>query len=430
MSQHADDRDPEAAWRRVEELGAFVPVERRVRVDGADVEIVKTYGDCTLTALFFRAPAGLMIHALPTWPPEIVGGASGGMVGDLHVMEYPPVLPERSSIRVSIGRRPTPWDEDAIDIPVDRARTERFDRLVAEPVPQIESVGVRVQLVSLASGLIRTAAELLIDATDEGILAVELGQAPFRPHVAAGPGPAALWRDWHPPPQEAGTVRRVERGIRVTMTAAAEATVSARRLTPEELAKLPPPRERSPDWRAWAPGREELTVQGASGRGGPPPERPRIEPILYFDALLEASEAIGLSLEQLWAYRFAGARATIPSPQAERSVTLRGTTLDGAGCRVELLGWDPVGPNGFRLTARCDPPDAWPDLRITEGAASASLWCEPPYQGELSASLPLSHASLFEGPTVDVALRMVARRVEPIALVARLTPSGAKERDL
>jgi hypothetical protein len=217
-------------------------------------------------------------------------------------------------------------------------------------------------------------------------------------------------------------VKRVERGGRITVTAAAEVTLTARRLTAEELAKLPPPRERPPDWRAWAlPGREPLTVQGGSGRGGPPPERPRIEPILYFDAPPESSEAVELALEQLWAYRFAGAHATIPSPQEQRSISLEGTALEGAGCRVNLQRWDPVGPNGFRLTARCDPPDAWPDLRILQGQTSVSLWCEPPYEGEVSAGLPLNHAALFDRPTVEIALRMAAHRVEPVTLVARLT---------
>lgn len=352
------------------------------------------------------------------------------MAGDLHVMEYAPVLPERTFIRVSFKRYSLPWeeDEDAIDVPVDRHGTARFDRFLAERVAPVESDGVRVQLTDLAAGLIRTAADIVIDTTDKNILAVVLGRLPSPVHVPAGPGPTNLWRDWHPPQQEnvTRTVRREKGRGSVTITLSSGFTVQGRRMTQAEIAKQPPLRERPPDWRAWAlPGREPLAIQGSSGRGGPVTDRPRIERTLYIDAPPQAAAAIELSFDQIWAFRYAGSRARIPAPQADRITQLAGTVLEGAGCRVELEEWADVGEAGYRLTARCDPAEtSWPDLRIVTGPVSTSMWCEPPQEGRLTAVLPLNHAPLFEGPDLEIALRMVGHRVEPIRLTAPLTPPG------
>ena len=280
-------------------------------------------------------------------------------------------------------------------------------------------------MVALEAGLIRAAAELLVEAIDEDILAVELDPMPFRPYVAAGPGPAALWRDWDPPvePAQRSVVRRI--GSRVTASARAEVTVQAKRLSPEELAELPPPREPPTAWRATAlPGGQPLAMQGSSGRGGPPPDHPLIEPILYFDAPPPDAEAIAVSLDQLWAYRHAYATRTIRSPRPDRAVSLDGISLEAEGCRIELVQWDAAGLE-FTLHARCTPPDLWPDIRVFAEDRSASLWCPPSDNGVLRLGLPLSHAGLFDRPEVEVAIRMVGRRVPLAAIRMPLTRPGA-----
>jgi hypothetical protein len=102
-------------------------------------------------------------------------------------------------------------------------------------------------------------------------------------------------------------------------------------------------------------------------------------------------------------------------------VGLAGAILESAGCRLELVEWKPFDQDGYRLTARCDPPEVWPDVRVVAGSTSASLWGSAPYDGEFSGGLPLNHAALFADATVDIALRMVGRRLTPIVLTGQLT---------
>src|SRR5207302_962636 len=136
-------------WHRVAAAGGFVAVDTRIDSDAGEIEIVKTYADCAITALFFRAPRGSRVFATPTEPPDLRGGFTGGITGDLHVMSYGPVRADRTSITVVFGRDPAPWDEGGITIPVDRRRTARHDRRLAGSSVAAESGGVRASLIDV-----------------------------------------------------------------------------------------------------------------------------------------------------------------------------------------------------------------------------------------------------------------------------------------
>jgi hypothetical protein len=416
-----DPEEDAGAWRRAEEAGAFVPFNRTVAVDGEQIEIVKSYADCSLTAVFWRNRPRSLSYPRALEPSELVAGASGGMIDDLYVIFLPPVLREREQIVITFDQRAAPWEATPIAIPVDRGRTGVHDRFLDGPAPTVSSAGVRVEIVAVSVGLVRTATELIIEGVDGDLLAMELDSTPFRPHVTAGPGPAALWRDWLPPVRdEQRTVVRRE-GSRVSASTSAHVTFAARQLTAEELAKLPPPREPPPAWRATAmPGGPPLAVQGSSGRGGPPPDHPLIQPILYFDAPPPEAQAIELSLDQLWAYRHAYATTTISPPRSDRAVSLAGRSLEADGCRVDFIQWD-AAENEFTLHGRCTPPDVWPDIRVMADGASASLWFQPTDDGVIRAGLPLNHAALFDRPEVELAIRMIAKRVPPVTLSLPLT---------
>lgn len=413
--EHADP------WQRAEEAGAFVPFNRTVLVDGEQIEIVKSYADCSLTAVFWRNRPRSLSYPRALEPSELVAGASGGTIDDLYVIFLPPVLRDREQIVITFDRRAASWEATRIAIPVDRGRTGAYDRFLDGPAPTVSSAEVRVEIVAVSVGLVRTATELIIEGVDGDLLAVELDSTPFRPHVAAGPGPAALWRDWHPPVQdEQKTVVR-RKGSRVTASTSAQVTLQARQLTAEELAKLPPPREPLPAWRATAmPGGPPLTVHGSSGRGGPPPDHPLIQPILYFDAPPPDAQAIELSLDQLWAYRHAYATTTIPPPRSDGAVSLAGRSLEAEGCRVDFIRWD-AAENEFTLHGRCTPPDVWPDIRVMADGASTSLWFQASDDGVIRAGLPLNHAALFDRSEVELAIRLIARRVPRLTLTMPLT---------
>jgi hypothetical protein len=102
-------------------------------------------------------------------------------------------------------------------------------------------------------------------------------------------------------------------------------------------------------------------------------------------------------------------------------VSLANTVLEGAGCRVELGAWEPFEQHGFHLSARCEPPDAWPDSRVVAESSSTSLWSRPPTEGEFSAALPLNHAELFSEPRVELVLRMVGHRIRGLTLQGAMT---------
>lgn len=415
----AEDEVP-SEYRLIDELGLTVPIGLSLPAGEDMAEIVKTYADCAITAVFCRSDWRTYPRILD--PIEIAGG-SGGIVGDLRVSLHGPIEPDRDRIKVSFEGF-APWDE-GVRIPVDRARTAPFDRYLSGAPPHREFEGVTAKVVDVRVGLLRTSLELHVQATDRDILALQLDRSPFRPYVQSGPGDAGLWRDWHAlalPTQH--TERREKRG-RVTATASASLSMGFRRLTPEEIAAQPPRKDPPPEWSATAqPGAISLAMQGASGQGGEPPEVAEIRPTLYCAALPESATSIDLSLDRLWAYRYDHARAVVPAPRSDRPADLSGITLDGATCRVRLLRWEST-EREFALTATCDPPENWPDVRVMAGASSASLWTAPPEDDdELRFGLPLSYSPLFEGDRVELALRMVARRVTPITFHLPLTAAG------
>jgi hypothetical protein len=409
-------------YRRIDDLGLTVPVGRTLLTEDGTAEIVKTYADCSITAIFYRRAPGSFAIPSVLDPSEISSG-SGGQVGELLVMRYGPVDPDRREITVSFRGFASGDDEDGVAIPVDRRLTAPFDRFLAGPALHSERDGAHARVLSMQAGLLRTSVELLIEAADPSILAIQLGRFPHRFHGIHGPGPTDLWRDWWPPASSGRTeVRR--KGNEVSLSISSSVRATARRLSPQEIADLPPRREPPPDWTATAnPGGRPLAIQGGSGRGGPPPEHTEIQPILYFDPPGEETESIGLSLDRLWSYRYDHARVTVPAPRPDVPVDLKGITIEGETCRLALERWDPA-ERGFSLHSKPDPPDAWPDIRVLAGGSSAGLWTQPPEEGEMSGGLPLSHAALFTATTIELAMRMVARAVAPISLTLPLTRGG------
>ena len=63
MTHEASASGRHDPWRRVESAGGFVPIGRTISSDAGEIEIVKTYADCSVTALFFRAPPDSMVMA-------------------------------------------------------------------------------------------------------------------------------------------------------------------------------------------------------------------------------------------------------------------------------------------------------------------------------------------------------------------------------
>jgi hypothetical protein len=407
-------------FRRIDDLGLTVPVGLTLPTEDGTAEIVKTYADCSITAIFYRRAPGSFAIPSVLDPSEIAGG-SGGQAGELHVMCYGPVDPDRREITVSFGGFAS-WDrhEEGVTIPVDRRLTAPFDRSLAGPTPHSERDGVRARVLSMQAGLLRTSVELRIEAADPSILAIQLGRM-SSVRGLTGPGPGDLWREWFPPPSPGETVVR-RRGGLTSISVSSSFGLTVRTRTPEEIAKNPPPPpppERPPDWTATTnPGARELAPQGGSERGGPPSVG--TQPLLYFDPPEGQDEEIGLSLNGLWSHRFDHARVRVPAPRPDTPVDLRGIAIEGASCRVALERWDAT-EQGFALHAGVDPPDVWPDIRIIADGSSTSLWTNLPYAGKLHAGLPKSYSPLFAGSELELAMRLVGRTVEPISFALPLT---------
>jgi hypothetical protein len=143
------------------------------------------------------------------------------------------------------------------------------------------------------------------------------------------------------------------------------------------------------------------------------------------DAPGEDAESIRLSVDELWAFRADHARAITPLPRPDEPVDLGGIELKGEMCRVQLLRWDP-SDQGFTLHAKVDPPAMWPDIRVLADGSSVSMSTQPPDEGDLRAMLPLSYSAIFSGSTIEIAIRMAARTVEPMVFVLPLTPADRR----
>lgn len=415
--------DVPARYRTIDDLGLTVPATGILPIRGGEAEIVKTYADCAVTAVFFRKPPRTI--GFPHILEPFGGGAGGRQVGDQSVLECDPVEPARTHIIIGSDAMP-PWSDEGprLSLPVDRARTAPFDRFLSGVAPEIEQDGIRSRVSAVNAGLLRTTADVHAEAIDPTILALELTNH-FRPlrHLG-GPGPAELWAEWHPP-SSSFEQKVIKKDGRTVVSVGSTITATARRLTPEELKERPLPRNRPPEWVATAqPGARPLAMHGAQGGGRPPGNRASFDMTLHFDPPGDAG-SIDLSLDRLWAARYDYATVTVPSPDRTSDVKLDGIVIEGRTCRIALTHWEP-SERGFALHATCDPPDVWPDVRIVAEGVSTSLWTSPPEDGIFRGGLPLSHAQLFTGPSVLLALRMVLRTVPPIRFHLPLTQSVAR----
>ncbi|MDQ4082078.1 MAG: hypothetical protein M3123_04215 [Actinomycetota bacterium] len=410
-----------ARWERAERAGAFVPVGRTVRVGSADVEVVKTFADCTTTAVLYEPPPETILFAEPLSPAELAPGRGplGTKIDGVHVQGLKPVFPSRRFVvlafRLFAGREATP-----LAVAVERRRTAAYDRFLGEAPAPIEGDGVRVTLLDAQAGLVAGTVDVLVELLAPDVLGLTLGRLGFLPHVPRGPGPEALWREWLPPSSPPVDTAKLEVGGAVTETVAARAVED-----PEASVASPRP---EPGWTAVAfPGREPLAEASWSGAGGPPLATPIGIFSLFFDPPPHEAEGVELSIRQLYLFRYGGGETlTLPPPSAREPVSLAGLGFDYGGERLALDAWETTPDGSFALSLRPPAPDWWPDLRVLADGRSATVWSQPLADGTIRYALPRVYEELFRGRGgVRIALRLVGRPVAPVEMRVPLTPPGS-----
>jgi hypothetical protein len=387
-------------WRRAEALGAFLPVDRTLTVNGQEIQIVATLADSTQTVVAFRAPERSLLWPSPVYP---LGGGSGTMVGDLRAAFLPPVPENGSSIFIEFEHGTDGTDE--IELPVDRARTRPYERHAGSPIGPVAAGGVQLQLLGVTAGLLVATADFDVVATDRQAVALSVGRRAFVPHPD-GPGRGPLWREWHPPMPPATASLRAA-------TATATATATARAGTHPSPPPRPPP---EPFLVRAVPGGHPLAVEGFSGHPSPPGHRPLAESVtLRFEPPSPDAGAVELALAELYVFKPCDGEITdVPAPRPDRTVDLSGHRLpcgpDGTEAdAIELLRWEPSEHGSAYLVAQAPSPECWPDIRIVAGHSSASLWLGPTAGIELAGGLPPLYEPLFDGERLRLGLRMLGR---------------------
>ena len=410
-----------ARWERAERARAFVLARHSVRVGSGELEVLKTFADCTTTAILYKPPSGAMLFAEALSPAELApgGGALGTHLGDVRVQRFSPVLPSRRVIvvafRLVIGREATP-----LAVPVDRRRTAAYDRFLGEPPAAIERDGVRLSILDAQAGLVAGMVDVLFEPRAPDVLGLALGRAGFVPHVDRGPGPEALWREWLPPATTHGEAAAHKVTEAVTETAVAGAVEDA-----DPRAASP---RREAAWTAVAlPGREPLAEASWSGAGGPPLAPPIGIFSLFFDPPPDEAEGIELTVRELYLFRYGGGETlTLPPPSAREPVSLAERGFDYGGERLELLAWEATSAGSYALSLRPPGPDWWPDLRVLANGRSVSMWSEQLADGTIRYALPRVYEELFQRRGgVEMALRLAGRPVAPLQIPVPLRPPGS-----
>lgn len=407
-------RRAEEAWYRAERLGAFLEVGRTVQVGDEVVEVVATLADATQTVVVYRAPAGS--HLFPS-PVDPLGGASGGVMGDLLVAHLPPA--GGSTVLVNFGDFHD--DDHEIELPIDRARTRLYERHAATLPPPLKADGAGVAIRGAAVGLLMATIDLEITSDDPALTAATLGsRGPLpHPHRRAGSGP--LWRDWFPPaerlparsqtardettgPGRPGSSRQVEVRFEASATAM---TRSARAREGKRPAPAPVP---SRPWKVRAlPGVQVLALQGASTQGGPIPNALSMNTTLRFDPPRDVTSALELILNELFIFRRCrGDLVEVPGPRPGEAVDLRGRSLACGSERIDLIRWETGAQGNPQLVVRPSRPGLWPDLRVVADDASVSLWLRPTAEEEFIGGLPGMYDPLFAADAqITLGMRML-----------------------
>ena len=420
--------------QRAERLDAFVPVNRVVDAGGVDVEIIKTLADCIATEVYYRAPRMSGINAIAYWPPEITShwGAHGGR--DMVTAHFDPVLPQRRHLVLGFGsHRHDRLPRASVEVPIDRARTSNVERYLADPVPPaVETDGVKVEVLDARMGVLRGLIEVLITSTDDSILRVEMGWPEHMHHAPGGPGPAELWREWHP---EEATMRSTKRRMpdgtwQVSMEQNIGGLVAVARATPADAPPLPepPPEPPAPVTFRSLPNHEPLfgsaSTRGSGGHGLPTPAT--IAPLTH-EPLSDDAAGVEAIISGLYACRAAASRIiTVPRPDLKTTVDLAGAGFDTPDGRIQLIRWEPSMSGSYDLIVRPPAPDLWADVRIVHGDESVSLWMRPHYEGTIRGGLPRMYNTAFEHPGgVRVGLRMIAKPAPEVRIPVALTAPGA-----
>jgi hypothetical protein len=394
MAEH--QRRAEARWRRAAELGAFLEVGRVVRVQEQDIEVVATLADATETVVAYRAPAGSDVFPSPVEP---MGSAIGTHIGDLLVAHLPPA--DGSMIVVNFGDFDDD-DTDDVELPIDRARTQRHERHATHLPPPMVVEGVRIGITGAVAGVMMATIDLQVTSDDPTFAAATLGARGFLPHPHRRAGSGPLWRDWFPPPgssEPSSGVVRLEYG-------------DAR--SPQTKEK-PTPRPQPRPWLVRAlPDHEILGVQGWGAGGGPIPEELSFHSTLRFDPPPDDASGLELLLDELFVFRTChGQTVTVVAPHSGVTVDLAGNSLTCGAERLDLVRWESSEHGTPSLVVRPSHPGRWPDIRVVADRASVSLWLHPTGEPELCGGLPGMYGALFPpGERVTLALRMLGRLLE------------------
>jgi hypothetical protein len=421
-----------------EEVGALVDIGRVIEVEGHRVEILKSFADCTGTAIAYRSPRMSGTHPILVWPPEAArGGSSGGGDDDFLVGGFGPVLPHRREVLISFANfgRGMPFEGDTYSVPVDRSRTAAHDRFLSQPVPDpVETEGLSFRLLDACSGLLGGVAEVIMGIHNPSILAAELGWPDHgRRMISAEEGPRNLWEEWRPrQPDSGGTTftRRLPGGWMVTgssarigsMTGIARAELRSQGPPPQR-----PPEERPPEPRSGVdvvalPHGESLRLDRWGQRAEGAPRRNGMIHNVEYEAPPQDATGIELVIRP-YASRFAGGDVvTVPNPSHDSKIDLTGAAFSSPDGRVELLRWEP-NHGSYSLIMSALSPDWWLDVRVLIGEESVSLWAGRGAGGTIHAGLPAMYNEAFERPEgVKLALRMISKPAPEVRLAAPLSP--------
>lgn len=410
---------------------AFVQVGRTVEIDGHQVEILRTLADCISTTLYFRSDRDSRLTPKPVWPPEITNhwGAHGG---DIMEAEFDPILPDRSEIKVAFGSfMDNRYADSPITIPVDRRRTARFERHLAEPRPPVvETDGIKIEVTNARVGVLRGVVDLLMTGRDDSILASEIGW-PHRVHAPSGPGSPALWADWYP--RESIVEPKTTRGpggmstVSMSQSIAVTGIAGRARLGPPRPERPRPPEPPNPVAVRALPEGSPLT--GVSAHQQSARLRPPIEAraIATHDPPSPESSGEELAISGLYLFRFGGSRIiTVPPPRSDAGVDLTGTFFETDYGRVELIRWEPDGNVIPRLVVRTPSPWWYSDIRVLYVDQSVSLWMRPGLDGTVTGSLPGMYEAAFQDPAgVRLALRLMGRPAPEVTIPIALSAPGS-----
>ncbi len=438
------ERRIDALYDPLERLGVLLPIERTVDVGPHKVEVVATLADCTTTSIFYRSPREAMIWPHIVGPPETGHSGGGTFWKGLHVHHSGPVMPHRTSIAVAFvlrarGSAEEPVTSEPVILPIDRSLTAPHERF-ASKVSDVDVPGVRVRVLGGSAGVMSTVLELLVEATDETALMMDLGE-PFGGHLShlrRGPGPVAFWREWVPEQAVIGSRRTSGPGGRFSTSASSSVRLTARRLSDEERAsretereqKLEPTEIHEDAWTARSiPDGTALPLQGSSSGGGTPGTGRSLSVAMTFGAPAKTSPGVVLTLKGVVLHHFGSERTLrVPGPRANSMVDLSGNGFDWRDGRVELQAWRSRVEGGWMTHRLVVAPSelAWrPDIRVLHDDASVSLWMRPMSDGTHRGGLPAMYNEMFEKDDVSLALRMVGVQSDPIRVEVPL--SAAKD---